>query len=419
MSLRNNTLWNLAGSALPLLAAAAFIPYMLKTMGNEAFGVLTLIWALIGYFSLFDLGVGRSLTYEISKLIAENDSQTIRPTIYAGLILTGGTGILGAVLLWCIAPMLVGQWLRINPLYQSDVIDAFRICALAIVPTTITSGLRGALEGFNRFAASNLSKIILGFGMFTLPALALALHGVSLTYIAAYLCAIRLVISLLSLWQITSALQTPSHSLTSRYFYKLFNYGFWVTITGIVSPMMVYGDRFFVSAIVGASALAFYAIPQEGLLRVLMIPAAISSALLPLLVAQKGGELKTLYQSNLKRVTYLMFSLCLLIAAVAYPAMTWWLSPEFAQQSIVLTLIFLVGIGFNGIAIVPYTFLQARGRPATIAIFHLIELCVYLPLIWTLTSYFGLQGTAVAWLIRVSIDCILLQIATHHIIKSI
>jgi O-antigen/teichoic acid export membrane protein len=34
----------------------------------EAFGVLTLIWALIGYFSLFDMGVGRALTYELSKL---------------------------------------------------------------------------------------------------------------------------------------------------------------------------------------------------------------------------------------------------------------------------------------------------------------------------------------------------------------
>ena len=68
MSLRHNTIWNLAGSGVPLIAAVAFIPFTLNRLGNEAFGVLTLIWALIGYFSLFDMGVGRALTYERSKL---------------------------------------------------------------------------------------------------------------------------------------------------------------------------------------------------------------------------------------------------------------------------------------------------------------------------------------------------------------
>jgi hypothetical protein len=64
MSLRNNTQWNLAGSGLPLIAAAALIPFMLHRLAmvtlTEAFGELTLIWAVIGYFSLFDMGVGRA-----------------------------------------------------------------------------------------------------------------------------------------------------------------------------------------------------------------------------------------------------------------------------------------------------------------------------------------------------------------------
>ena len=38
---------------------------------------------------------------------------------------------------------------------------------------------RGALEGFERFAASNLSKMIVGFSMFVLPAIAIKIHGSS------------------------------------------------------------------------------------------------------------------------------------------------------------------------------------------------------------------------------------------------
>jgi hypothetical protein len=57
---------------LPLIAAAALIPFMLHRLAmvalTEAFGVLTLIWALIGYFSLFHMGVGRALTDALIKL---------------------------------------------------------------------------------------------------------------------------------------------------------------------------------------------------------------------------------------------------------------------------------------------------------------------------------------------------------------
>lgn len=38
MNIRNNTLWSLAGSGLPLIAAAAIIPFALKALGNETFG---------------------------------------------------------------------------------------------------------------------------------------------------------------------------------------------------------------------------------------------------------------------------------------------------------------------------------------------------------------------------------------------
>ena len=64
-----NTIFNLAGNIAPLLVGVASIPFLIKGMGTDRFGVLTIAWMLIGYFSLFDMGLGRALTQLVAEKI--------------------------------------------------------------------------------------------------------------------------------------------------------------------------------------------------------------------------------------------------------------------------------------------------------------------------------------------------------------
>jgi O-antigen/teichoic acid export membrane protein len=428
MSLRKNTLWNLAGSGLPLIAAVALIPYMLQRLGAESFGVLTLIWSLIGYFSLFDMGVGRALTYELSKLQAVNNLTEISLTLKAGLILTLGAGIFGALIVFVIAPHLAYSWLKISPAFQQDATLSFQIAALGIIPTTITSGLRGAMEGLERFAASNANKLILGFCMFVLPALAITLHGNNIWIATLYLVVARLVVAFIGMVQLRShlVLNTAKNSLNplnklitikSR-ITPLLNYGVWITVTGIVGPMMVYGDRFFVSAAVGAALLSLYAIPQEGLQRLLMWPVALCSALLPKLSALSPKEASALYWKNYKRVTLVMLVVCIIAASAIYPVLAWWLSVDFAQKALPIALVLCIGIWLNSMALVPYTMLHANGDPKTTAIFHLVELVLYALALWWLANQYGLIGAAWAWVARVALDLALLHLAAIKVLTT-
>ena len=59
--LARNTIWNLIGYGVPLVVALFAIPLLIKGLGTDRFGVLTLAWVFIGYLSLFDLGLGRAL----------------------------------------------------------------------------------------------------------------------------------------------------------------------------------------------------------------------------------------------------------------------------------------------------------------------------------------------------------------------
>ena len=415
MSLKRNTLWNLAGSAVPLLAGAALIPFTLGRLGNEAFGVLTLIWGLIGYFSLFDLGVGRALTYQLSQLMAAGRRAELGPTLRAGMLLTLLAGLLGAGLIWLLAPGLAKHWLKISPALQQDSLQAFLIAALGVVPTTLASGLRGALEGLDRFSASNISRIALGLWMFIVPAWSVYFHGTDLWMITTYLVLGRCLVVAGMGWQLRNELFSSGAGLEKRHLSGLWNYGFWVTVTGIVGPLMVYGDRFFVSAAVGAAQLPLYAIPQEGLLRLLMIPAALTGALLPRLAAMGQQDAASSYRRSYRRVTLAMLAICLLAAALAYPVLAVWLSAEFARAALPVVLVLCVGVWINSMALVPYTFLHAKGNPRLTAIFHLLELMLYFLALWFLSAWLGLLGAALAWLARVLLDLVLLRLAARRL----
>jgi O-antigen/teichoic acid export membrane protein len=395
----------------------ALIPFTLHQLGNEAFGVLTLIWALIGYFSLFDMGVGRALTYELSKLRAANNASEISLTLKAGLILTFAAGLLGAAVMLILAPYLATSWLKISPALQQDAMLSFKIAAIGVIPTTITSGLRGALEGLGRFSASNLNKIILGFCMFVLPALSIVLNGNHLWAITLYLVLARLIVALLAVTQLRHYLVATTTGLIKNHLKPLLNYGVWITVTGIVGPLMVYGDRFFVSATVGAALLPLYAIPQEGLQRLLMIPAALCGALLPQLAALSPANTAATYKRNYKRVTIVMLGICMLAAILAYPVLTWWLSAEFAKKALPIVSILSVGIWLNSMALVPYTLMHANGNPRLTALFHLFELALYVLALWWLATNFGLVGAALAWVGRVALDLILLHMSANKLLR--
>ena len=57
--LARNVVWNLLSQSAPMAAAIFTIPVLIAGIGTDRFGVLTLAWMVLGYFSLFDLGLGR------------------------------------------------------------------------------------------------------------------------------------------------------------------------------------------------------------------------------------------------------------------------------------------------------------------------------------------------------------------------
>ena len=70
---------------MPLLVAIVVIPMLIKGMGLERFGVLTIAWMVVGYFSLFDFGLGRALTKLVADKLGKGQNNAIPSLIWIAM----------------------------------------------------------------------------------------------------------------------------------------------------------------------------------------------------------------------------------------------------------------------------------------------------------------------------------------------
>ena len=425
MSLRKNTLWNLVGLGAPLGVAAFSIPFLLKAIGQEAFGVLTLLWSIIGYFSLFDLGLGRALTQVISASLGVESDEKIRSIAHSGLGLTLAAGIVGALILGGLSHHFAYGWLNVSVHLREQTWHALLISACGIPMTTLSIGCRGILEAHNDFKISNLYRVLLGVLNFLVPVAVVYFFSHSLVLISLGLVGSRLFVLLLNyayLWQ-AYHIRFDKRLLNFGSSVSLIRYGSWTTVSNVIGPVMVSADRFFISSVLGASVVAFYTVPYEVVMRLLILPVALTSALFPALAHQiaNGSETASkIYKQSFRAVMYLMLPVCI-IAGIGFEIfLNHWINEEFSAAAWKIGTILCVGILFNSLGSLPFTYLQAAGQSKLTALIHAAEVVVYVPVLLTLLHMFGVVGAAIAWSLRTALDyCILEYFKARLVARSV
>jgi O-antigen/teichoic acid export membrane protein len=202
----------------------------------------------------------------------------------------------------------------------------------------------------------------------------------------------------------------------------LFVFGGWISVSNIVSPLLVYLDRFLLGALVGVAAVGYYTAPFDGVMRLLIIPASLMGAVYPTVSALAAindhDRVSRVFKHALRKTALLVAGPSLLLAIAGPWLLEIWLGREFAEQGRVVVRILALGVFVNAVAHVPSGFLTALGRPNTIAKFHVAELALHLPLAWVLIVNWGIVGAALAWTIRVTIDACLLFWATGGVVRD-
>jgi O-antigen/teichoic acid export membrane protein len=409
MSLARHTTYNLIGSVLPIVLALVTVPIYLKLIGAERYGVLSLAWIILGYFGVFDLGLGRAVTQRIAA--ARDDTVEARARIIGtALVANLVIGLVGSAILLPAVYYVFKSGIGMSPLLRDEALSSAPILALALPVSTTFGLLNGALIGREKFVPVNA----IGIGssvLFQIVPLATALYlGNDLPHLLLASMFARGVGTAVLARQCVSEFGASAFMKFDRgYLSQLIQYGSWVTVTGLISPLLFVGDRFFIGQALGAVAVAVYSLPTQITSRLSPLAGALGTAVFPKLAAADVAEADRLSEQG-ARILYACMTIPVACGiALMAPAMQFWLGSELGNPAGSVGRVMLVAAWINVFGQVPFWRLQAEGRPRTVALVHLSEIVLYIPLLLLLVAKFGLVGAALASLLRIAADAALLR----------
>ncbi len=402
----------MAGAVAPLMLTLLTVPTYLRLVGEVRFGVLALVWLLLSYFAMFDMGLGRGTVRAMSRLrVASREERS--SLFWTAMAINTVFGAVGGLILWAAARVLFASWLRVPAELHSELFFALPWLAAAVPVATNLSVMVGALEGMERFLALNALQVF-GSAVFQLFPLAVARwHRPELGWLIGSAVLARIVSSIPMFLACRKFVPLSSpRELNARQGRELFSFGGWITISGLLTPVMATMDRLLIGAISGAAAVTYYTIPCNFATKFSMLPASLSRTLFPRFSAQEVEQQGELGARALLALGAVLTCAVPAVIPLVHPFFHWWIGQTIAARSSHLGEVLLVGIWANGWSWISVAQLQARGRPDLVAKFHAVEVVPFLFALWMGLKWGGAEGAAVVWALRTFMDACLVLYAS-------
>ena len=289
---RLNFVFNVMGMIVPIAITLVTVPIYISYIGVARYGVLSIIWILLGYFGFLDFGLSRATANALAKLAhasKEDRTGVFLTSLYLNLVL----GALGGIVLYYAGGALLHHWLPLSEAMGAEVETAFPWIA-CMLPLALLAGVaRGAIESRERFFVINVLDLVgVSLGQI-LPIFCAIVIGPSLAVVipAAFLARVLSVGLNLGCVARFERLDTLRVFDRSR-FKELLQFGAWVSVSNVISPLLTSIDQLLVGSTLGAVAVAHYAVPMNVVGRSQIIATALSEGAIPPLFAAGtcGGD---------------------------------------------------------------------------------------------------------------------------------
>ncbi|WP_285394575.1 oligosaccharide flippase family protein [Lysinibacillus sp. fls2-241-R2A-57] len=277
-----------------IISSIIFTPIIISKLGQEEYGLYSLMIVLVGYLSILDLGLGNAIVRYISRNRATDDKALEASLNGFFLKLFIGIGFITlfiGFLLFSQVDVIFGKSLTVEQLDKAKIMGYIMTISLAAqFPLSVFSSILQAYEKFIFIKLTALLQVIIQ----PLTMLFFLLQGtnaVTLIYIVAIYNALFLLIDAIFCLKVLAIKFT--FKMNNRAFIKeIFVYAIFIFITVIVDKIYWQTDQILLGILKGTEDVAIYAVAIQIVLIFMSLALAISGLFLPrisILVTQEDG----------------------------------------------------------------------------------------------------------------------------------
>lgn len=387
---------------LNTVVGLTYTPYLLRCLGQNEYGLYSLVSSIIAYLTILDLGFGNAIVRYTAKFRAEGKDEDQWNMFGMFVIVYSFIGLLalcGGLLLYYNIGNLFDHTMTTTDLYQAKVMMLLLTLNLAITfPFSIFGSIITAYEDFVFQKIIAICRILLCTGVMV----GLLMYG----YKAIALVVVNTVFNIMTL--VINCIYCREHlkikirfcKFNFRFLKEISIYSFWIFLNGIMEKIYWSTGQFVLGALSGTVAVAIFSVAITLQQMYMQFSTSIAGVLLPRLTAMVAKNSSNAEISNLfiktGRLQCIIMTLILSgFIVFGKKFVTLWAGDNYGD-SFIIALIFFIALFIPLIQNTGIAILQARNQMKFRSILYFVISIVSLIFQIIFSKFYGAIGCAIA-----------------------
>lgn len=301
------------------LIGLTYTPIMLRLLGQEEYGLYSLIGSMMAYLGVLDMGLGNTIVRYVAKNRAVGDKYGEACLNGLFLFIYSIIGIITVVIgyiLYLNVENMFGATLNTDQLYRAKIMMILLIFNIALTfPLSIFASLMQAYERFIFLRIANILRMLLN-PLMALPLLFMGYGSVALVIVTTILNISCLLSNVYYCFKYLD-IHFSKGKFKKTFLLEVTGYSFFIFLNTIIDKVYWGTGQFILGMVSGTIQVAIYAIAMQFMMLYMQFSAAISGVLLPkvTMMVANGTTSKDLTNLMIKigRLQYIVISYILVI----------------------------------------------------------------------------------------------------------
>ena len=384
----------------------AFVPFYIRLMGAEAYGIVGVFVSIQVMFSVLDLGLSQALSRELARLsVDRKNADLMADTARTLEVVYWGIALGVAVVIALLSHFIAYQWLNPEHLSQESLVEALWVMAVVVGLRWPVALYMGGLNGLQRQVMVNalFAVFVTLQGAGALAVLWFVEPTVRAFFLWQALIALLQVVGLrIALWRSLSSEGVGVFRL--EILKGLWRFAAGMTGISLLATILTQMDKVLLSKLLPLAEFGYYTFAATVAAVIYKLISPVFTAYYPRLteLASKDDQptLGRVYHQGCQLMAVAILPVTLILAFFSKEILELWTrNPDVVAKSSLLISLLVIGNALNGLMNLPYALQLAHGWTKLAFYQNVIAVIVLAPAIYFSTLRWGAVGAAGVWIV--------------------